>query len=183
MDAGILRQCTIGYWQTLKQISRPPMFDLKDVQQSIIRILQTERLIAATVLLILVCLVAIPATAMATGNGSATHQPSTIEQPAEQSTSCGASAYRVKHGDTLGAIARRFGTTSRAIRQCNGLSSSVVYAGQILSIPGVVNNSVSTPGARVTRSYSTPPPSGSSGGADTYNPYYRERRPTPVPRR
>ena len=53
------------------------MFDLKDVQQSIIRIPQTERLIATTVLLILVCLLAIPHTAMATGNGSATDQPST----------------------------------------------------------------------------------------------------------
>ena len=37
------------------------MFNLKDVQQSIIRIPQTERLIATAILLILVCVLTIPA--------------------------------------------------------------------------------------------------------------------------
>lgn len=159
------------------------MFDLKDVQQSIIRIPQTERLIATAILLILVCVLTIPHTALATENSSAADQPSAVEQPMEQRSSCGASTHRVKHGDTLSGIARQYGTTSRAIKQCNGLSSSVVYAGQILSIPGVASSSVATPKARVTRSYTTPPSSGSSGGGSDYNPYYRERRPTPVPRR
>jgi murein DD-endopeptidase MepM/ murein hydrolase activator NlpD len=43
--------------------------------------------------------------------------------------------YIVRRGDTLSRIARRFGTTVRAITQLNGLTSTRIYAGQRLVIP------------------------------------------------
>jgi membrane-bound lytic murein transglycosylase D len=44
--------------------------------------------------------------------------------------------YKVKSGDTLGAIAKRFGTSVAAIQSANNLKSSQLKIGQSLSIPG-----------------------------------------------
>jgi LysM repeat protein len=44
--------------------------------------------------------------------------------------------YKVQYGDTLWAIARRFGTTVRAIMAANNLPSTRICAGQRLEIPG-----------------------------------------------
>ncbi len=43
--------------------------------------------------------------------------------------------YKVKKGDTLGAIARRYGTTVRAIKSANGLRSDLIHINQKLRIP------------------------------------------------
>ncbi len=43
--------------------------------------------------------------------------------------------YEVQRGDTLGGIAKRYGTTVSAIRGVNGLSGNAIYAGQTLLIP------------------------------------------------
>lgn len=43
--------------------------------------------------------------------------------------------YIVKAGDTLYRLARRFGTTVQAIMAYNGLTSTMIYAGQWLLIP------------------------------------------------
>jgi hypothetical protein len=43
--------------------------------------------------------------------------------------------YKVKRGDTLSAIAKRFGTTAAKIRTLNGMTSSVLRVGQVLKIP------------------------------------------------
>ncbi|HEX2163329.1 MAG TPA: DUF5715 family protein, partial [Thermoanaerobaculia bacterium] len=45
--------------------------------------------------------------------------------------------YRVRRGDSLWTIARRFGTTTSAIMRANGLRSSRLQIGQRLAIPGV----------------------------------------------
>lgn len=45
-------------------------------------------------------------------------------------------SYTVKGGDTLGKIAKRNGTTAKAIRAANGLSSDKINVGQKLKIPG-----------------------------------------------
>jgi LysM repeat protein len=42
----------------------------------------------------------------------------------------------VQRGDTLSSIARRFGTAVGAIMRANGLTSTCIYAGQRLAIPG-----------------------------------------------
>ncbi len=45
--------------------------------------------------------------------------------------------YRVHRGDTLGRIARRFGTSVKALKQRNQLSrSGIIYPGQVLQLPG-----------------------------------------------
>lgn len=44
--------------------------------------------------------------------------------------------YKVKSGDTLGVIAKRFGTSVAAIQSANHLKSSQLRIGQSLSIPG-----------------------------------------------
>jgi hypothetical protein len=43
--------------------------------------------------------------------------------------------YTVVQGDTLSSIAARFGTTVHAIMQANGLTSDIIYVGQVLLIP------------------------------------------------
>lgn len=46
------------------------------------------------------------------------------------------SVYRVRQGDTLGDIARRFGVSVRQLRNWNGVSGSRIYPGQHLQIAG-----------------------------------------------
>jgi LysM repeat protein len=61
------------------------------------------------------------------------------------------STYTVVRGDTLGNIARRFGTTVQAIAQANGITNiNLIFVGQRLNIPG----GSCVPGT------STPPPGG-----------------------
>lgn len=48
----------------------------------------------------------------------------------------GSVPYAVQYGDTLTAIARRFGTTVMAIRQINpGINPNMLYVGQIICVP------------------------------------------------
>ena len=70
------------------------------------------------------------------------------------------STYTVRAGDTLGLIAARFGVSVQAIAAANNLVNiNVIYVGQVLVIPGVVN-----PGPTPTPT-STPPP---TTGSTTY---------------
>lgn len=66
--------------------------------------------------------------------------------------------HTVQPGDNLFRISLRFGTTIQAIQQANGLTTSIIYVGQVLTIPGT---SASTP------STATPAPSGSISGTYT----------------
>jgi len=43
--------------------------------------------------------------------------------------------YKVKKGDTLGAIARRNGTSVKALKRANGLKSDLIHINQKLTIP------------------------------------------------
>ena len=45
------------------------------------------------------------------------------------------SLYLVNRGDTLSKIARRTKTSIEEVKQVNGLSSSRIYAGQVLRLP------------------------------------------------
>jgi len=56
---------------------------------------------------------------------------------ASSSASSGGATYVVRRGDTLYAIARRYGTTAQALARANGLANAnYIYAGQRLTIPG-----------------------------------------------
>ena len=46
-----------------------------------------------------------------------------------------ARTYTVKKGDTLGAIARRNGTSVKALKRANGLKSDMIHINQKLTIP------------------------------------------------
>jgi LysM repeat protein len=70
------------------------------------------------------------------GGGSASNRPATQPSGGEQ-------VYTVRRGDTLSAIAYRYGTTAWAISQANGLANpSFIYPGQRLRIPSGGNVSV-----------------------------------------
>lgn len=47
-----------------------------------------------------------------------------------------ATTYRVRRGDTLSDIARRFGISVSALRHANGIRGSRIYPGDLLHIPG-----------------------------------------------
>jgi LysM repeat protein len=55
--------------------------------------------------------------------------PSANPSPSFQTT------YKVKKGDTLAAIAGRYGTTAARIKTLNGLKSNTLKVGQVLKIP------------------------------------------------
>ena len=61
--------------------------------------------------------------------------------------------YRVRRGDTLGHIARRFRTSVSRIRRMNRIRGSLIRVGQVLSVPGRNNNSLWVGQAQ---SYATP---------------------------
>jgi LysM repeat protein len=53
----------------------------------------------------------------------------------ESSSGGGGEIYIVKSGDTLSRIAKRYGTTIRAIESANGLSTTHIKVGEKLKIP------------------------------------------------
>jgi LysM repeat protein len=68
-------------------------------------------------------------TTATTAPPSASVTPSGSPEPSVRTT------YKVKKGDTLLAIAKRFGTTAARIRALNGMTSSALKIGQVLKIP------------------------------------------------
>jgi LysM repeat protein len=101
-----------------------------------------------------------PAQPTATPRPSATPTTVPTSQPAVTATPAGEQRYVVQRGDTLGTIARRFGTTITAIAQRNGIvNPNLIYSGQALIIP-VAGSPTSTPAPRTTTTApsSTPAP-------------------------
>jgi hypothetical protein len=50
-------------------------------------------------------------------------------------SAAGSRDHRVRRGDSLWTIARRYGTTVRELRSANKLRGSRIYAGQVLTVP------------------------------------------------
>ncbi|MCW1884436.1 LysM peptidoglycan-binding domain-containing protein [Luteolibacter flavescens] len=60
-------------------------------------------------------------------------EPSHSHTPSHSSAG---TSHTVVRGDTLGGIARRYGVSTSAIKQANGMTSDTVVLGKTLSIPG-----------------------------------------------
>jgi LysM repeat protein len=69
-------------------------------------------------------------------HGAATPAPAAPSESSAPAPSGASTSHTVVKGDTLGAIARRYGTTSAAIKQANGMTSDTVVLGKKLAIPG-----------------------------------------------
>ena len=55
------------------------------------------------------------------------------------------STYKVKSGDTLSGIAAKFGTTTKALQNLNGITNAnKIYAGQVLKVKGTAKAKTST---------------------------------------
>jgi LysM repeat protein len=68
---------------------------------------------------------------------AAPQQPAQPAQPAQPQT--GATTYTVRSGDSLSSVAAQFGVSRFDLASANGLaSSSFLYVGQVLAIPGTV---------------------------------------------
>ena len=70
------------------------------------------------------------------GASSAARAPQVARASSSESV-----VYVVRRGDTLTGIARRHGTSVAALRRTNGLSSSLIRAGQTLRVPGAGSSS------------------------------------------
>lgn len=75
--------------------------------------------------------------------------PGSSPAPPPVQPSAGQSSYTVQAGDTLSEIAARYGTTTDAMMRANNLSSTAIYVGQVLVIPGT-GNPASPPPAKPT---------------------------------
>ncbi len=65
--------------------------------------------------------------------------------------------YRIQRGDTLSALARRFGTSVQALANANGIRNvNLIYAGANLRVPGR-NDSYQRPASRPASSPSSTP--------------------------
>ena len=61
------------------------------------------------------------------------------------SKSTSATTYKVKSGDTLSGIAQKFGTTTKALQNLNGITNpNKIYAGQVLKVKGTAKTSTYT---------------------------------------
>lgn len=85
--------------------------------------------VLVTALLVAMLVSLAPMAAYAAPSGSAMAAPSPS----------GGGYHLVRPGDTLGAIARYYGTTIAAIKAANGLTSNTIYVGQRLRIPAPVS--------------------------------------------
>lgn len=86
---------------------------------------------------------------------------------ASAAVSDAANTYEVKAGDTLGAIARREGTTIAALRTANNLSGDMLRVGQKLVIPG--NAAPISSSSAVAPAASTAAPATPRSGPITYS--------------
>ncbi len=77
--------------------------------------------------------------------------------------------YVVESGDTIGAIAERFGVDPDVIREANDIEDDFIFEGQTLLIPRGGSAPAGTSGGNAgTSTPSTPTPPASTGSGNTY---------------
>ncbi|MFZ4815764.1 MAG: LysM peptidoglycan-binding domain-containing protein [Phototrophicaceae bacterium] len=107
----------------------------------------------------------LPAGASPTPSSTATPAPSATATPTTGTGGAGnqtTQTYTVVRGDTLGSIARRYGTTFQAIAQANNLADpNLIYVGQVLNITG---GTTPPPATATPAPGTTPTPAPTTGG-------------------
>jgi LysM repeat protein len=92
-----------------------------------------------------------------------TAAPPTGTPPPTTTPPPGGTTYTVQRGDTLSAIARRFGVTVQAIMTANNLTNpNLIFVGQVLTIP-TLGGGPPAPTPTPPPATGTPPPAGSAG--------------------
>lgn len=91
-------------------------------------------------------------------NGTATSSSNTgsSSNSGASNASSSTSTYTVKSGDSLSAIAARYGTTYQKIMSLNGLSNFIIYPGQKLKVSGTTSSSGSTSNSNNNSGYTSP---------------------------
>ncbi len=69
-------------------------------------------------------------------SNTTTPAPAGPAAPTHAAPAAASTSHAVTKGDTLGGIARKYGTTAAAIKQANGMTSDTVVLGKTLVIPG-----------------------------------------------
>lgn len=72
-----------------------------------------------------------------------TPEPSPVERTVVSSAAAG-STYKVKPGDTLYGIARKYNTSAQALQKLNGLKAPRIRVGQVLQISGSAEREIAT---------------------------------------
>ncbi len=90
-------------------------------------------------------------------NAASDSSSSSSSSSAGTSSSTSATTYTVKSGDTLSAIAKKYGLTVSQIKSQNGLSSDIIYIGQKLKVSTAADSmsSVSKPSSGSTTAQQT----------------------------
>lgn len=100
------------------------------------------------------------------GTSTTQNKPST---PPSATTNTGSTSYTVKSGDTLGAIANRYGVTAQQLASWNGIKNiNSIYVGQVIKINGAANT---TPAPTNTSKPSTPSPAPSNNTQTSSSTY------------
>jgi membrane-bound lytic murein transglycosylase D len=72
--------------------------------------------------------------------------PAAEAEPEAAGQGAGRQGYRIRRGDTLGTIARRFGVSVAELQRANGIRGHAIHAGQRLDIPATAGRAGSPPG-------------------------------------
>jgi peptidoglycan endopeptidase LytE len=99
------------------------------------------------------------------GLSSGTGLPASGALTSPNTQSVSSTAYTVEAGDTLGAIAARFGTTVSALASSNGIANpNLIVVGQVLHVNGAPGATTSPVGTTPIRTTAAPP----TGAHQTY---------------
>jgi LysM repeat protein len=73
--------------------------------------------------------------------------PKPAPAPAPKPAPAQTVSHKVVRGDTLGGIAKKYGTTVAALKSANGLKSDLILVGQVLKVPGKATTPAPKPAA------------------------------------